>query len=159
MTTATLPTRPSTTGTCPNCQGSFETCSCGASPRLPRHELESAPSAGLYDDMEDADNRKGFERDETDHYTRLVRQLVADGDRRARRAGRQAPRTLQQMAPGLDRQPVLRMVDRPLSFTPTSSKAGAGAGADDACVLCGWWRCRCGGAAPAPTPSMRAVTA
>lgn len=22
--------------------------------------------------------------------------------------------------------------------------------ADDACVLCGWWTCRCGGVAPAP---------
>ncbi|WP_241565790.1 hypothetical protein [Streptomyces sp. ZL-24] len=93
----------------------------------------------------------------TDQHHRLVQQLVADGDRRARTAGRQAPRTLQEMAPGLDRQPVLRMVDRPVSFTPTSSKAGAGA--DDACVLCGWWKCRCGGAAPAPTPSMRAVAA
>ncbi|WP_053563189.1 hypothetical protein [Streptomyces sp. CFMR 7] len=157
MTTATLPTRPSATGTCPNCEGSFETCSCGASPRLPRQELNSGPSAGLYDDREDADNRKGPERDETDRYHRLVRQLVVDGDRRARRAGRQAPRTLQQMAPGLDRQPVLRMVDRPLSFTPTSSKAGAGA--DDACVLCGRWLCGGNCFAPAPTPSMRAVTA
>ncbi|MEU0703379.1 hypothetical protein ACWFQ7_29300 [Streptomyces bacillaris] len=93
----------------------------------------------------------------TDQHHRLVRQLVADGDRRARRAGRQAPRTLQEMAPGLDRQPVLRMVDRPLVFTPTSSKARAGA--DDACVLCGRWLCGGNCFAPAPTPSMRAVTA
>lgn len=154
MTTATLLASPSATGTCPNCQGNFETCSCGASPRLPRQELNSGPSAGLYDDMEDADNKRGPERDETDRYHRLVRRLVADGDWRAHRAGRQTPRTLQQMAPDLNRQPVLRMVDRPLTFTPTVARAGA----DDACVLCGWWRCRCGGAAPAPTPSMRAVT-
>ncbi|MFH9500576.1 hypothetical protein ACH4L9_34760 [Streptomyces globisporus] len=90
-----------------------------------------------------------------DRHHHLVRQLVADGDQRAATAGRQAPRTVQKMAPGLKRQPVLRMVDRPLTFTPTV----AGAGADDACVLCGWWKCRCAGAAPAPTPSMRAVTA
>ncbi|MDT0493650.1 hypothetical protein RM717_24425 [Streptomyces griseus] len=146
MTTATLPTRPT-------CRRDFEDCSCGASPRLPRHELDSAPSAGLY---EDADNKRGPERDETDRYHRLVQQLVADGDRRARRAGRQAPRTLQEMAPGLDRQPILRMVDRPLSFTPTPSKAGAGA--DDACVLCGRWLCGGNCFAPAPTLSMRAVT-
>ncbi|MFF6859873.1 hypothetical protein ACFY9H_31390 [Streptomyces bacillaris] len=152
MTTATLPTRPSATGTCPNCQGNFETCSCGASPRLPRHELNSGPSAGLYDDMEDAE---GPERDETDRYHRLVRQLVVDGDRRAHRAGRQASRTLQEMVPGLDRQPVLRMVDRPLTFTPTAARAGA----DDACVLCGRWLCGGNCFALAPTPSMRAVTA
>ncbi|MEW2068327.1 hypothetical protein [Streptomyces sp. NPDC007346] len=132
MTTAALLTRPSATGTCPNCRGNFETCSCGASPRLPRHELDRAPSAGLYGDMEDADNEKGPERDETDHYHRLVRQLVVDGDRRARSMGRQTPRTLQEMDPGMKRQPVLRLV-APLTFTPTAP-AGPVAGA--ACGSC-----------------------
>lgn len=56
-----------------------------------------APSNGLYDDMEDADNQKGPERDETDAFHRLVRHLVADGDFRAAKAGRRARRTLAQM--------------------------------------------------------------
>lgn len=56
-----------------------------------------APSNGLYSDMEDADNEKGPERDETDSFHRLVRHLVADGDLRAAKAGRRARRTLAQM--------------------------------------------------------------
>ncbi|WP_327169934.1 hypothetical protein [Streptomyces subrutilus] len=56
-----------------------------------------APSNGLYDDMEDADNQKGPERDETDQFHQLVRHLVADGDTRAAKAGRRARRTLAQM--------------------------------------------------------------
>ncbi|MFF3975067.1 hypothetical protein ACFYZ6_35170 [Streptomyces rubiginosohelvolus] len=88
-----------------------------------------------------------------DRHHRLVQQLVADGDQRAATAGRQAPRTVQEMAPGLERQPVLRMVDRPLTFAPTSSKAGA----DDACVLCGRWLCGGNCFAPPPTPSLRVV--
>lgn len=56
-----------------------------------------APSNGLYDDMEDADNQKGPERDETDAFHRLVRDLVADGDSRAAKAGRRARRTLAEM--------------------------------------------------------------
>ncbi|WLQ53782.1 hypothetical protein P8A21_40350 (plasmid) [Streptomyces poriferorum] len=55
------------------------------------------PSNGLYDDMEDADNQQGPERDETEAFHRLVRHLVADGDSRAARAGRRARRTLAQM--------------------------------------------------------------
>ncbi|WP_018554945.1 MULTISPECIES: hypothetical protein [unclassified Streptomyces] len=67
-----------------------------------------APSNGLYDDMEDADNQKGPERDETDRAFRdLVEQLVADGDDRAAVAGRKVRRTLQEMAPDYVRQPVL----------------------------------------------------
>ncbi|MFB6807629.1 hypothetical protein [Streptomyces sp. NPDC056387] len=56
-----------------------------------------APSNGLYDDMEDTDNQKGPELDETDTFHRLVRHLVADGDVRAAKAGRRARRTLAQM--------------------------------------------------------------
>ncbi|WP_204164346.1 hypothetical protein [Streptomyces sp. CS090A] len=118
----------------------------------------SSPRAGIADDIRREDDRgghdgRGYERDETDRAFRdLVEQLVADGDDRAATAGRRARRTLAEMAPGQTRQPVLRMT-RELTFVPTVSTAGA----DDACVLCGWWTCRCGGAAPAPTPSLRAV--
>ncbi|MFF0338090.1 hypothetical protein ACFYUM_36550 [Streptomyces fimicarius] len=80
----------------------------------------SAPRAGLADDMTRDDNRRGFERDETDTFHQLVKQLVDDGDQRAATAGRQALRTVQEMSPGLERQPVLRMVDRPLLFLPTT---------------------------------------
>ncbi|MEV8311872.1 hypothetical protein AB0P36_32240 [Streptomyces flavidovirens] len=68
---------------------------------------------------------------------RLVRHLVADGDRRA--AGHRARRTLDEMTPGDTRPPLLTLA-QPL-------KAG-----NDACPLCGFWRCRCGGSvAPAAT--------
>ncbi|MFI5635169.1 hypothetical protein ACIA8E_38670 [Streptomyces sp. NPDC051664] len=77
--------------------------------------------------------------DETDQFHQLVQQLVADGDTRAWAAGRRARRTLAEMVPGDTRQPVLRLA-RPLTFRA----------ADDACPLCGYWTCRCGGFAPAP---------
>ncbi|MDX2921897.1 hypothetical protein [Streptomyces sp. NE06-03C] len=112
----------------------------------------SAPRAGLADDMTRDDNRRGFERDETDTFHQLVQQLVDDGDDRAAAAGRQARRTYAEMAPGQTRQPVLNMT-RPLTFVPTVSRAGA----DDACVLCGRWLCGGNCYAPAPTPSLRAV--
>ncbi|MDJ1645155.1 hypothetical protein [Streptomyces pakalii] len=86
-----------------------------------------------------------------DRHHRLVQQLVDDGDQRAATAGRQVPRTVQEMAPGLERQPVLRLVDQPLVFLPT---AAARSGADDACVLCGRWLCGGNCFAPAPTPSL-----
>ncbi|MFJ1847071.1 hypothetical protein [Streptomyces sp. NPDC088146] len=95
--------------------------------------LTCPTSGGGYGGMEDDDNARGYERDETDQYHRLVRQLVNDGDHRARSAGRQARRTLTEMAPGYTRQPVL-LLTRPLTY-----KA-----ADDACPLCGYWTCRCG---------------
>ncbi|MFB6906860.1 hypothetical protein [Streptomyces sp. B27] len=113
-----------------------------------------APRTGLADDMTEDDNQRGFERNETDRFHQLVRQMVANGDDRAERSGRRTRRTFQEMAPGQTRQPVLHLT-RPLTFAPTSPEAGA----DDACGLCGWWKCRCGGAAPVPTPSMRAVAA
>ncbi|WP_159031390.1 hypothetical protein [Streptomyces sp. S8] len=84
------------------------------------------PSSGIYDDMEDADNRKGAERDETDRcFRELVEQLVADGDDRAAVAGRRARRTLQEMAPGHVRQPVL-ILHRPVMGQ---------------CPLCERWNC------------------
>lgn len=86
------------------------------------------PRAGLADDMTEDDNNRGPERDETDHcFQQLVKQLVADGDTRAAVAGRRARRTLQEMAPGYERQPVL-ILHRP-------------AMADDACGLCHRWNC------------------
>ncbi|MET9097149.1 hypothetical protein ABZX72_34295 [Streptomyces cyaneofuscatus] len=87
----------------------------------------TAPRAGLADDMTRDDNRRGFERDETDQFHQLVRQLVDDGDDRAASAGRRARRTLQEMAPGYTRQPVLTLLP------PTM--------ADDACGICGRWSC------------------
>ncbi|MFJ7948931.1 hypothetical protein ACIQ6K_35695 [Streptomyces sp. NPDC096354] len=96
------------------------------------------PYAGTIGDIrhEDdcgGDDGHGYERDETDKLHRVVRQLVADGNDRARAASRLARRTLAEMAPGYTRHPVLRFT-RPLNFRP----------ADDACVLCGYWTCRCG---------------
>lgn len=100
--------------------------------------------AGLADDMEREDNRRGFERDETDSaFRQLVHHLVVDGDDRARSAGRQARRTLAEMAPGYERQPVL-LLTRTLDYRPSNGR----------CPLCERWNC--GGsdcppsAAPAP---------
>ncbi|MFC8645095.1 hypothetical protein ACFUC2_30695 [[Kitasatospora] papulosa] len=74
------------------------------------------PRAGWLEDRERDDDQRGYERDETDtSFRQLVERLVADGDTRAESAGRQARRTLAEMAPGYDRQPVLRMT-RPLAF-------------------------------------------
>ncbi|MGW6744853.1 hypothetical protein ACWGDX_29650 [Streptomyces sp. NPDC055025] len=64
---------PRSTGNCPNCGGTFESCGCGVRPTLP---------AGFADDMERDDDRRGFERDETGFHQPL-RLLVADGGRRA----------------------------------------------------------------------------
>ncbi|MCX4581319.1 hypothetical protein OHB41_51165 [Streptomyces sp. NBC_01571] len=54
-------------------------------------------NAGIIDDIEDADNEKGFEPDDLTVFHQLVRHLIADGDRRAARAGRKARRTLAEM--------------------------------------------------------------
>ncbi|WP_406297229.1 MULTISPECIES: hypothetical protein [unclassified Streptomyces] len=99
-----------------------------------------SPRAGTIDDIrrEDdcgGDDGRGYERDETDRFHQLVDHLVADGDDHARAAGRRARRTLTEMVPGYTRQPVLHLT-RPLNFRA----------ADDACVLCGYWTCRCGSA-------------
>ncbi|MCX4489795.1 hypothetical protein OG890_38795 [Streptomyces anulatus] len=91
---------------------------------------------GGYGGMEDDDNRRGPERDETDTdlFRQLVRQLVDEGDDLAAAAGRQARRTLKKMDPGHDRQPVLHLLTRPLTFTPT---APAGPVAGGQCTSCG----------------------
>ncbi|WP_328698512.1 hypothetical protein [Streptomyces sp. NBC_00342] len=91
-----------------------------------------APQAGAIDDIRREDDRKGYERDETDQFHQVVRGLVDDGDRRAYAAGHQARRTFAEMAPGQTRQPVLRMA-RQLSFTPT---APAGLVAGGQCSSC-----------------------
>ncbi|MFC8236836.1 hypothetical protein [Streptomyces sp. NPDC057284] len=101
------------------------------------------PRAGTIDDIrrEDdggGDDGRGYERDETDRFHRVVRQLVVEADDRARAAGRRARRTLAEMAPGYARQPTLNLIP-PLNFRS----------ADEACVLCGYWTCRCGSAGAA----------
>ncbi|MGW2109485.1 hypothetical protein [Streptomyces sp. NPDC001948] len=86
------------------------------------------------EDESSGHNGSGYERDETDTgFYQLVRHLVGDGDDRARTAGRSACRTLAEMAPGYERQPVL-LLTRPLTFQS----------ADDACAICGFWKCICG---------------
>ncbi|MFG3042912.1 hypothetical protein ACGFYZ_39035 [Streptomyces sp. NPDC048330] len=55
------------------------------------------PSAGIIDDIEREDNKKGFEPDDLVAFHQLVRHLTADGDRRAARAGRRARRKLAEM--------------------------------------------------------------
>ncbi|MET9954512.1 hypothetical protein ABZ135_23620 [Streptomyces sp. NPDC006339] len=68
----------------------------------------------------------------------LVKHLVADGDRRARQADRLTRRTLGQMVPGHEHRELLSLAQ------PVRA-------ADDACPVCAYWRCRCGGSlAPAP---------
>ncbi|MFJ2884093.1 hypothetical protein ACIPJN_38595 [Streptomyces sp. NPDC086796] len=85
------------------------------------------PTAGGYGGWEDDDNQRGYERDETDtSFRQLVRQLVADGDNRAQTAGRRARRTFADMAPGAERQPVLRMATADIVFK-----------ASQACQPCG----------------------
>ncbi|MEV2264543.1 hypothetical protein AB0J13_38575 [Streptomyces anulatus] len=74
--------------------------------------LTTRPHAGIADDIGREDDGgghdgRGYERDETDRFHQLVRQLVDDGDDQAAEAGRRARRTLQEMAPGHVRQPVL----------------------------------------------------
>ncbi|MEU8892925.1 hypothetical protein [Streptomyces sp. NPDC048442] len=54
-------------------------------------------AGGVVRAMEEEDNCRGPERDETEQFHRLVRRLVEDGDSRAARAGRRARRTLVEM--------------------------------------------------------------
>ncbi|MGP3777094.1 hypothetical protein ACTWJ8_40300 (plasmid) [Streptomyces sp. SDT5-1] len=77
-----------------------------------------------------------------DEFHRLVADMVRHADAQVP-AGRRARRTLQEMAPGYERQPILTL------HRPTM--------ADDACVLCGRWNCTgtdCppNSAVPAPAP-------
>ncbi|MET9957112.1 hypothetical protein ABZ135_36930 [Streptomyces sp. NPDC006339] len=79
----------------------------------------------------------------------LLDDMTAEGDARAERAGRRARRTLQEMAPGYTRQPVLTL------YRPAM--------ANDACPLCTRWSCdgtNCpAGAAPAPTAAATVAAA
>ncbi|MEV7856504.1 hypothetical protein ACIPJO_34375 [Streptomyces sp. NPDC086993] len=115
--------------------------------------MATRPRAGLADEMTEDDNQRGPMPDETEFH-QLVRQLVADGDHRARSAGRHARRTLAEMAPGYVRQPVL-VLTRPLPML----------GANDACGICGRWNCdpsNCPpgfASAPASAASARAAVA
>ncbi|MFI1652121.1 hypothetical protein ACH4XT_35050 [Streptomyces avidinii] len=71
--------------------------------------------AGIYDDMERDDNRRGFERDETDANQalgQLLRRIASEHDHRIP-AGRKARRTLAEMAPDYKRQPILRLHPSP----------------------------------------------
>ncbi|MFE6911921.1 hypothetical protein [Streptomyces erythrochromogenes] len=103
------------------------------------------PRAGKIDDIRREDDSRGYERDETDslhqHGTLLL--TMAERDDARIPGGRRARRTLAEMAPGYVRPPLLSC------NVPFRA-------ADDACVLCGFWTCRCGqnAAAPAPTPSV-----
>ncbi|WP_257140462.1 hypothetical protein [Streptomyces sp. or3] len=117
-------------GVCPTCQLIMEACTCTGVTQL---LTVLAPRAGVADEIGRQDDRsgddgRGYERDETDRcFQRLVQQLVVDGDDRAAGAGRRARRTLQEMAPGYIRQPVLTL------YRPAM--------ADDACGLCHRWNC------------------
>ncbi|MFF5881070.1 hypothetical protein ACIQ9M_34575 [Streptomyces californicus] len=131
----TRPT-PALAGNCPVCSGTFETCRCtgGVAPL-------GRPRAGVADDIRREDDRsghdgRGYERDESDRFHQLVRQLTAEGDGQAAAAGRQTRRTLAQMDPGTTRQPVLLMT-RPLNFTPSTASVPAGPVAGRACGDCG----------------------
>jgi len=88
------------------------------------------PRAGTIEDIRREDDRMGYERDETDQFHQLVGRMVADGDTRARSTGRQARRTLAEMDPGYDRQPVLLLAPA-VTFRS----------AEDACGLCNRWNC------------------
>ncbi|MEU9321451.1 hypothetical protein [Streptomyces sp. NPDC048295] len=106
------------------------------------------------EDESSGHNGSGYERDETDAFHQLVRQLVTDGDDRARSAGRHARRTLAEMAPVYTRQPVL-LLTRPLPMRAST----------DACGICGRWNCdpsNCPpppGFVPAPTAAASARAA
>ncbi|MFJ3519811.1 hypothetical protein [Streptomyces sp. NPDC090131] len=82
---------------------------------MARSTTPPAPQAGIYDDMERDDNRRGFERDETDAdkaLGQLLRRIASEHDHRIP-AGRKARRTLAEMAPDFERQPVLSLHPSP----------------------------------------------
>ncbi|MCX0247929.1 hypothetical protein [Streptomyces drozdowiczii] len=106
-----------------------------------------APRAGKIDDIGSEDDARGYERDETDQHHQLVDRLVADGDTRARAAGRRARRTLAEMQPDYVRQPVLRMVG-PLTFRS----------ADGPCPLCDRWNCTPNTCPPGVAPPVLAAS-
>ncbi|PRH79655.1 hypothetical protein C6N75_08460 [Streptomyces solincola] len=126
----------------------------------PALTLPAPLRGGWLKDMEREDDARGPERDETDtqQLHQLVAGLVAEGDQRAAATGRRVRRSLQEMAPGHARQPVLTL-SRP-AFAPSLPRpARPEQGAEDACPICSYWRCRCvrshvraAGSDPAPVP-------
>ncbi|MCX5115192.1 hypothetical protein OOK13_43480 [Streptomyces sp. NBC_00378] len=123
--------------------------STGTAPALRAGEADEVGREIGREDDGSGHNGSGYERDETDtSFHRLVRQLMAGGDHRARSAGRHARRSLAEMAPGYVRQPVL-VLHRPSM--------------NDVCPLCTRWKCdpsNCPpGFAPAPTAAVSARTA
>ncbi|WP_329202828.1 MULTISPECIES: hypothetical protein [unclassified Streptomyces] len=104
------------------------------------------PRAGKIDDIRREDDSRGYERDETDsfHQVGTMLRTMAERDDARIPKGRRARRTLAEMAPGYVRPPLL-------SFNVPFRAA------DDACVLCGFWTCRCGQNAAAPAPSASAT--
>ncbi|MFB8442735.1 hypothetical protein ACFC7A_27160 [Streptomyces niveus] len=67
-------------------------------PARPRHARAGTIDDIRREDDNGGDDGRGYERDETDNlFHQLVRHLVADGDQRAARAGRRAPRLLSEM--------------------------------------------------------------
>ncbi|MFF8717508.1 hypothetical protein ACF07T_39850 [Streptomyces sp. NPDC015184] len=122
--TSLAPTPASSTGTCPKCTNTFETCRCtGVAVQA---QVLLAPRAGRIDEIDREDGSSGhdgsgYERDETDNFHQLVGRLVDDGDKRALMAGRCARRTYADMVPGpYDRQPVLRMTRTRIEFSEVS---------------------------------------
>ncbi|MFJ8870791.1 hypothetical protein ACIRD6_34225 [Streptomyces sp. NPDC102473] len=98
-----------------------------------RAGLPAVPRAGKIEDIGREDDRgghdgRGYERDETDtSFRQLVDHLTIDGDTRAHTASRCARRTLAEMKPGYERQPVL-LLTRPLVFTSSAPQAGGSCG-------------------------------
>ncbi|MFC9734300.1 hypothetical protein ACFWGM_37535 [Streptomyces roseolus] len=74
-------------------------------------QTRTRPSAGLIDDMEREDNRRGYEAEPEAlaSFHRLVKDLRLDGDRRAVLVGRRARRTRAEM-----------------TFTPASANSTVG---------------------------------
>ncbi|MFF4647250.1 hypothetical protein [Streptomyces sp. NPDC001389] len=100
--------------------------------------------AGKIDDIRREDDSRGYERDETDslHQVGTLLLRMAERDDTRIPEGRRARRTLAEMAPGYVRPPLLTF------NLPVRA-------ANDACVLCGFWSCRCSqnAAVPARQPS------
>ncbi|MFD4096687.1 hypothetical protein ACFWQ9_29540 [Streptomyces albidoflavus] len=104
----------------------------------------AGPVGGFYEDMEQEDNDRGLEPDETEGQQRLgryLRRVIRQQDA-AIPAHRRAPRTLAEMKarlgaaqPGYERQPVLVL------HRPTMK--------EDACPLCGLWECNPANCPPA----------
>ncbi|MEV6461477.1 hypothetical protein [Streptomyces albidoflavus] len=117
--------------------------------RTPAFNTPTAPLGGFYEDMEQEDNQRGPEPDETEGQQRLGRHLrrVIRQQDAAIPAHRRAPRTLAEMKarlgtvqPGFERQPVLVL------HRPTMQ--------GDACPLCLRWNCDPKNCPPAGSSSL-----